>query len=422
MEHAEGEMGAPVSSAEPAPPGDAAAAGGPLAGVRVVDLTSVLMGPWACQILGDLGAEVIKVEQPGGDGTRKVGPARNPGMSAFFLNMNRNKRSIVLDLKSKEGHAAFLALIKTVDVLVYNVRPQAMKRLDLDYESLRAANPRLIHAGAFGFGQDGPYAARPAYDDLIQGLAALPSLSADCSDGVPRYLPVTIVDRTVALHLVISVLAALKEREVSGLGQAVEQPMFETMAQYVLGDHLQGATFEPPVGAMRYERLITRERRPYQTRDGHICVLVYTDRHWEAFCGLIGRPELWGRDPRLASLTTRTEHVHELYGMVADAMATRTTGAWMDLLQKADIPANPMHTPESLLNDEHLTAVGFFRMVEHPSEGALRTMATPGRWSRTSPSVRRLAPRLGEHTAEVLAEIGLDETQIAMLTGGAAAA
>jgi crotonobetainyl-CoA:carnitine CoA-transferase CaiB-like acyl-CoA transferase len=259
--------------------------------VKVVDLTSVLMGPWACQILGDLGADVIKVEPPAGDGTRRVGPARNPGMSAFYLNMNRNKRSLVLDLKNRRGREAFLALVKTADVLIYNVRPQAMKRLDLDYDTLKAINPKLIHMGAFGFGQDGPYAQKPAYDDLIQGLAALPSLSADASDGVPRYLPVTIVDRTVALHVVNAVLAALVDQRATGQGQAVEIPMFETMAQYVLGDHLQGHTFIPPLGPMGYDRLLVRERRPYQTLDGHICVLVYNDTHWKAFCGLSGRPE-----------------------------------------------------------------------------------------------------------------------------------
>jgi crotonobetainyl-CoA:carnitine CoA-transferase CaiB-like acyl-CoA transferase len=380
--------------------------------VKVVDLTSVLMGPWACQILGDLGADVIKVEPPAGDGTRRVGPARNPGMSAFYLNMNRNKRSLVLDLKNRRGREAFLALVKTADVLIYNVRPQAMKRLDLDYDTLKAINPKLIHMGAFGFGQDGPYAQKPAYDDLIQGLAALPSLSADASDGVPRYLPVTIVDRTVALHVVNAVLAALVDQRATGQGQAVEIPMFETMAQYVLGDHLQGHTFIPPLGPMGYDRLLVRERRPYQTLDGHICVLVYNDNHWKAFCGLIGRPELWGTDPRLSDIGRRTQHIQELYGMVADAMLTKTTAEWMALLEQSDIPANPLHSPQSLLNDPHLNATGFFGTTEHPTEGRLKTMQIPGRWSRTPPSVRSHPPRLGEHSAAILLEAGLDAADI----------
>jgi len=384
----------------------------PLAGVKVVELSSVLMGPWACQILGDLGAEVIKVEPPAGDSTRNIGPARHPGMSAFFLNLNRNKRSLVLDLKTPRGHEAFIAVVKSADVLIYNVRPQAMKRLGLDYETLRQINPRLIHLGAFGFGEDGPYAQKPAYDDLIQGLTALPSLSADVGDGVPRYLPVTIVDRTVALHVVSAVLAALLDQRKSGVGQAVEVPMFETMAQFVLGDHLQGHTFLPPIGPMGYDRLLVQERRPYKTKDGYICVLVYNDRHWEAFCGLMGRPELWRTDPRLADISRRTKHIQELYGMVADAMASKTTSEWMKLLEGADIPANPLHTPNSLLSDPHLKATGFFGDTEHPTEGRLKTMCIPGRWSRTPPSVRSHAPRLGEHSAEVLKEAGFDEGEV----------
>jgi crotonobetainyl-CoA:carnitine CoA-transferase CaiB-like acyl-CoA transferase len=387
----------------------------PLSGVKVVELTSVLMGPWACQILGDLGAEVIKVEPPAGDSTRGIGPARNPGMSAFFLNLNRNKRSLVLDLKTPKGHEAFITVLKRADVLVYNVRPQAMKRLGLDYETLRDVNPRLIHLGAFGFGQDGPYAQKPAYDDLIQGLTALPSLSAEAGDGVPRYLPVTIVDRTVALHVVNAVLAALLDQRKSGLGQAVEVPMFETMTQYVLGDHLQGYTFQPPIGTMGYDRLLVQERRPYKTKDGYICVLVYNDRHWEDFCSLMGRPELWSTDPRLTDIRQRTKHIQELYGMVADALATKTTAEWMALLEKADIPANPLHTPNSLLTDPHLNATGFFGAAEHPTEGWLTTMQIPGRWSRTPPSVRSHAPRLGEHSTEILKEAGFDEAEIAQM-------
>ncbi len=391
---------------------EAATTHAPLAGVKVVELSSVLMGPWACQILGDLGADVIKVEPPTGDSTRGIGPARHPGMSAFFLNLNRNKRSVVLDLKTPKGHKAFLAVVKSADVLIYNVRPQAMRRLGLDYETLREVNPRLIHLGAFGFGEDGPYAKKPAYDDLIQGLTALPSLSADAGDGVPRYVPVTIVDRTVALHVVNAVLAALLDQRTSGVGQAVEVPMFESMAQLVLGDHLQGHTFVPPMGPMGYDRLLVRERRPYKTKDGYICVLVYNDRHWEAFCDLMGRPELWRTDPRLSDITRRTKHIQELYGMVADAMATKTTTEWMELLEKADIPANPLHTPNSLLSDPHLNAIGFFGETEHPSEGRLKTLQIPGRWSRTPPSVRSQAPRLGEHSAEILREAGFDEGEV----------
>lgn len=393
----------------------------PLDGVRVVDLTSVLMGPWACQMLGDYGADVIKVESPAGDSTRRVGAARNPGMSAFYLTMNRNKRSVLLDLKGADGMAAFMELVRTADVLVYNVRPQAMRRLGLSFEALQAVNPRLIYVGAVGFGEKGPYAGRPALDDLIQGLAALPALTAEASGGEPRYLPVCIADRTVALQVVNSILAALFERERSGQGQSIEVPMFETMVAYVMGDHLQGHAFEPPLGPMGYDRLLVKERRPYATTDGHVCVLVYTDNHWQAFCRLIGKPEMWKTDPRLADIGQRTKYINELYGLVAEAMLTRSTAEWLRVLEEADIPAYPMHTLASLLEDPHLVATGFFETVEHPTEGTLRMTAIPGNWSRTPPTVRRQAPRLGENSREVLEELGLARDHIERLLGPSAA-
>jgi len=392
----------------------------PLDGVRVIDLTSVLMGPWACQMLGDYGADVIKVEAPSGDSTRRVGAARTPGMSAFYLTMNRNKRSVVLDLKSDDGKAAFMELVRTADVLVYNVRPQAMRRLGLSFETLQAVNPRLIYVGAVGFGEKGPYAGRPALDDLIQGLAGLPALAGDASDGVPRYLPVCIADRTVAMQVVNSILAALFERERSGRGQSIEVPMFETMVAYVMGDHLQGYAFEPPLGPMGYDRLLVKERRPYPTKDGYVCVLVYTDNHWRAFGRLIGKPDLCDSDPRLADIGTRTKYINELYGLVAEAMATRTSAEWLRLLEDADIPAYPMHTLESLLEDPHLVATGFFETLEHPTEGTLRMTAIPGSWSRTPPTVRRHAPRLGENSREVLEELGLPADRLERLLGGPA--
>jgi crotonobetainyl-CoA:carnitine CoA-transferase CaiB-like acyl-CoA transferase len=388
-----------------------------LDGIRVIDLTSVLMGPWACQMLADYGADVIKVESPSGDSTRRVGPARNSGMSAFYLSMNRNKRSVVLDLKSTDGISAFMALVRTADVLVYSVRPQAMRRLGLSFEAVHAANPRLIYVGAIGFGESGPYAGRPALDDLIQGLAALPSLAARASGGEPRYLPVCIADRTVALQVVNSILAALFEREHSGKGQAIEVPMFETMVQYVLGDHLQGHIFNPPIAPMGYDRLLVKERRPYATQDGYICALVYTDNHWQAFCRLIGRPDLWKTDPRLRDIGQRTIHINELYSLVAAAMLTRTTAEWLKVLAAADIPACQMHTLDSLLEDPHLRAAGFFQTIEHPTEGSLVNMAFPGSWSRTGPTLRRHAPRHGENTREVLEELDLDPAQLERLLG-----
>ena len=243
---------------------------GPLAGVRVIDMTTLLMGPYATQILGDMGAEVIKIEGPDGDGTRNLGPMRSPGMGPLFINANRSKRSVVLDLKKQSGRTALLRLAKTADVLLYNVRPQAMARLKLSYGDLMAVNPRIIYVGAYGFGQNGPYAARPAYDDLIQGAVGLPTLIADAGADMPRYVPCTMADRITALSAVNAIAAALYFRERTGEGQSIGIPMFETMLQFVLGDHLGGLTFDPPLGPPGYARLLAKERRPFRTKDGYL--------------------------------------------------------------------------------------------------------------------------------------------------------
>ena len=388
---------------------------GPLAGVRIVDMTTVLMGPYATQILGDMGADVIKVEPPRGDGTRDLGPMRNPGMGPLFMHVNRSKRSIVLDLKKPSGHAALLRIVKSADVLIYNVRPQAMERLKLSYAELAQVNPRLIYVGTFGFGQSGPYAARPAYDDLIQGAVSLPTLAQRAGADMPRYVPVTIADRTVGLNAVAAVSAALYHRERTGEGQSIEIPMFETMAQFVLGDHLGGLTFDPPLGPSGYPRLLAKERRPYATKDGYVCALIYNDKQWKSFFDLIGRPGILETDPRFADLGSRTRHIDELYQLVGEILATRTTAEWLKALDDADIPVMPMHSVDSLLEDPHMKAIDFFEIVEHPTEGRIRSMAVPGTWSASQPKVTRLAPRLGEHTREILAEAGLTAAEVSSL-------
>ncbi|KAF1065825.1 CoA transferase [Variovorax sp.] len=388
---------------------------GPLEGVRIVDMTSVLMGPYATQILGDLGADVIKIEPPGGDTVRGIGPARHAGMGGIFLHANRSKRSVVLDLKQPAGREALLRLAAEADVLIYNVRPQAMARLGLGHAEVAAVNPRILYVGVYGYGQDGPYAAKPAYDDLIQGAVAIPTLGVRAGAPVPRYVPSAMVDRIVGMSAANAVSAGLFHRERTGRGQAIDVPMFETMAQFVLGDHMGGQTFEPPLGPAGYARLLNEQRRPYATRDGHLCVLIYNDKQWKTFFGLIGRAQAMEDDPRFSSIGARTEHIGELYQLVGEAMRTRTSAEWTALLEAADIPVMPMHTLESLMDDPHLAAVGFFETVEHPSEGRVRSMAIPTRWSGSPPSVSRHAPRLGEHSAEVLAEAGYSAAQIAAM-------
>jgi crotonobetainyl-CoA:carnitine CoA-transferase CaiB-like acyl-CoA transferase len=378
-------------------------------------LTSVLMGPYATQILGDLGADIIKVESPSGDTTRLIGPMRNPGMGPTFLNANRSKRSIVLDLKQPEGRAALLRLAESADVLIYNVRPKAMARLGLSYEDIKAINPKIIYVGLVGFGQSGPYADKPAYDDLIQGAVALPTLSTMAGSDVPRYVPATIADRTVGLHGAIATVAALLHRASTGRGQQIEIPMFETMAGYVLGDHMGGNSFEPSIGAPGYQRLLVPDRRPYRTSDGYICVILYTDEQWRNFFKSIGQGETVEKDERFANLSTRSAAIGSLYKIVADILLTRTSAEWLALLESADIPVMPLHTLESLIEDPHLKAVGFITNSEHPSEGPIHSIGTPWRWSDSQPGETRPAPRMGEHSVEILQDIGYDSEQIQAL-------
>ena len=397
--------------------------GGPLVGLKVIDMTSVLMGPFASQTLGDMGADVIKVEAPQGDMVRQIGPARHDGMGPVFLNANRNKRSVVLDLKHPDGIAALKRLLQDADVLMYNVRPQAMARLGLSYEDVSAINPRIVYAGLFGFGQNGPYAARPAYDDLIQGGATLSHWIAQSSGGIPRYVPTAMADRTVGLTGVGAILATLYARERTGRGDRVDIPMFETMVAFVLGDHFGGMTYEKPLDAGGYARQLSPERRPYQTKNGHVCAMVYTDKQWRSFLRAIGRESLMQEDKRFSTYVQRTQNVDHVYGFLASLFVEKTTAEWLELLERADIPSLPMHTLETVLTDPHLVATDFFSIVDHPTEGQIRSMRMPVTWQHNNPKVGRLAPSLGEHTREVLDQMGYTTSQIeAMLAAGAASA
>jgi crotonobetainyl-CoA:carnitine CoA-transferase CaiB-like acyl-CoA transferase len=393
---------------------------GPLHGVRVLDLTTVVMGPYATQILADFGADVVKVEPPEGDIMRYAWPFRSKGMGHIFLNANRNKRGIVLDLKKPGARAACLALAKKADVLVYNIRPQAMARLRLGYEDVRAVNPRIIYVGAFGYSQSGPYAAKAAYDDLIQGASGLPWLLRESGAESPRFVPATIADRSVALHVVNAVCAALYSREKTGKGQRVDVPMFESLLQTVLGEHMGGFTFEPQLGEGGYTRILSKHRRPYETQDGYVCVLIYNDKHWKAFFEMIGRQDMLA-DACFASPEERSQNYDTVYEFVAQEMTKRTTAEWLAAFERADIPVQRMNSLEDILRDPHLNAIGYFREIEHPTEGRLRSMKVPSEWSETSPEHRRHAPRLGEHTREVLREAGYTDAQIEDLARSGAA-
>ena len=383
---------------------------GPLTGIRVIDLSSIVMGPYATQILGDMGADVIKIESPDGDVFRYVTPFLNQGMSAAFLNLNRNKRSVALDLKGENDRRILLDLLKSADVLVTTVRPQAMRRLGLDYESLSNDNPRLIYCGAYGFSERGPYAGLPAFDDIIQAMCGISSLQGrrgekdrDSVSNGPQYVNTIFADKTVGCFIATAVSMALFERERSGLGQAIEVPMFETMVSFTMIEHLAGETFYPPRGPMGYERVLSEHRRPYRTKDGYIGLLPYTAEQWARFFEAAGRPEL-AKDPRVIDPSARSANIGFLYALLVEIVAERTTAEWVEILMAADIPMSPVLSPEDLLDNEHLKAIDFFERVEHPSEGDVRTIGIPVRFSRTPGAIERLAPRLDEHREEILKE------------------
>jgi crotonobetainyl-CoA:carnitine CoA-transferase CaiB-like acyl-CoA transferase len=384
----------------------------PLDGFKIVDLTTVLMGPFATQILGDMGAEVVKVEALAGDPIRAIGPLKHDGMGPIFLHSNRSKRSIALDLKRPEGRDAFLQVCAHADALVYNVRPQAMRRLRLGYADVATVNPSIVYAGLVGYGPKGDYAEKPAYDDLIQGAVALPSLYAKSGGEQPRYVPITIADHLVGISGAAMILGALLHRARTGEGQELLVPMFETVAQVVLGVHLGGRTFDPAVGPPGYARLLARERRPYRTRDGYLCALLYSDEHCRRFFDIAGRTEQLNADERYSSLDGRNQHADDLYRLIAEVMLERTTADWVRLLGAADVPVMPLHDLDTLLEDAHLNASGLLQWTTHPTEGLLRTIGFPSTWSRTQPEPTLPVPRLGEHSVQVLREAGLNDEQI----------
>ena len=395
-----------------------AAPHGPMAGIRVLDLTSVMLGPYATQMLGDYGADVVKIEAPEGDSTRRTGPAMEAGMAATFIGANRSKRSIVLDLKQAAARAVLLLLASEADVLIYSMRPQKMEALGLAPRVLRQSNPRLIVVGVHGFAENGPYAGRPAYDDIIQGLSGLASLN-ELQGGEPAYLPTVVADKTSGLFAVQAVLMALVGRATSGEGCFVEVPMFEAMVNFTLVEHMYGAHFQPPLSPPGYPRLLTPWRRPYRTLDGYVCIVPYSDQHWRRLFTEANQPGLLD-DERFAGLSARTRNIDALYAELAKCVALRSTAGWLEACDRLDIPAAPLHRLADLQADPHLAQTGYFLTLQDPKMGPLVMPSAPLRFDGATPAPT-LPPRLGEHTVEVLRQAGLDAARIkGLLDTGAA--
>ena len=398
---------------EDVPVGNAAGAAGPLAGVRVLDLTAVVLGPFATQILGDFGAEIIKVEPIEGDVLRSNGISKNPNMGSVFLAINRNKRSIALDLKSLEGREILKRLILTVDVIVHNMRVVAIEKLGFGYQAVAKYKPDIVYCAATGFGQGGPDCNKPAFDDIIQAACGLTSLNS-IGRQEPDYLPTLIADKTAGMALANAVLAALFHRQKTGQGQYVEVPMFETMVSFVLTEHLGGLTFEPAKGKAGYGRLLSGGRKPAPTKDGHIAMLPYTAEHWIALFKSAGREELVEKF-NIRDRESRNANLIGIYKEMAEITRQRTTAEWMALCGALDIPATPIYDVDDLPEHPHLKAVGLFQTAEHPTEGTIRYVNPATKFALTPATVRFHAPTVGQHTAQILREAGYSEEKISSL-------
>ena len=385
---------------------------GPLVGVRVVDLTAMVMGPYCTQIMADMGADVIKVEPPEGDNTRyiSVGPA--PGMSGVYINVNRGKRAIVLNLRTEEGRVALQALIKTADVFIHSMRSKAVAKLGFGYDDVAAINPSIVYTNCYGYGRRGPNRDLPAYDDTIQAECGLPAVQEQLT-GEANYVGTIMADKVAGLTALYATMMALFHRERTGEGQEVEVAMFETMASFMLVEHANGAMFDPPLGPAVYPRTVAPNRKPYRTSDGHIAALIYNDKHWNAFINAV-RPA-WATE-LYATLELRANDIDTVYGLVAETMLERTTAEWMALFRELEIPAAPLNTPDALFDHPHLNAVGLFETVD-TQYGPVRMPGVPTWFSRTPGRIAGPTRELGADTADVLDELGLGSTDIEPAVG-----
>lgn len=382
---------------------------GPLAGVKIIDMTSVLLGPFATMMLADLGADVIKVESlrnagkgtPPGDTWRYAGKTPVDGLGPAFMAANRNKRGVTLDLSRVEDKAALDALLRDADVFIHNVRMAGMRRLECDYDAVKAMNPGIVYVHCAGFGEDGPYGTLSAYDDLIQAASGFADLARIRDGGAPEYAPSAIADKTAGLFAANAVLAALFHRQKTGEGQYVQVPMLETFTFFNLMEHLYGQTWRAVDGPMGYTRAINTNRRPYETLDGHVSILPYSDAQWRTILEVGGFPGVFD-SPKFATFAARVENTGELYQYVRQAAVTKTTAEWLEILHEADIPAMQVNALEDVIHDPHLNDVGFFQSLVHPEGGEYRAMSHPVKYSRTPAEIYRHAPRFGEHNDEIL--------------------
>lgn len=374
---------------------------GPLAGIKVVDLTSVVMGPYCTQVMADMGADVIKVESPTGDTMRYVSTGQALGLSGVFSNVNRGKRSIVLDLRLEEDKQVLYKLIEGADVFVHSMRAKAIAKLGFSYTEVCRLNPAVVYVNGYGYSRRGPAADKPAYDDTIQGECGLASVQQQLT-GEVSFVGTIMADKVTGLTMLYATMMALFHRERTGQGQEVEVPMFETMSSFMLVEHVDRMLFNPPLGPANYHRVVAPNRKPYKTRDGYIAALVYNDKHWSLFMEAV-KPA-W-ESPEFAALAQRSRQINRVYGLLGETFLERTTAEWMELLQKLGIPASPINSLEDLFEDPHLNAIGFFEEMELP-EGKVRFPGIPTWFSASPGSIRAGAPKLGEHTDQVKAELG----------------
>lgn len=384
-------------------------AGAMLEGIRIADMSTVIFGPYATQILADMGADVIKIEPPAGDTARNIGkPAKTRGMGALHLTINRGKRSVDWDVRSEAGRAAVRRLIETSDVFIHNVRLDGVKRLGLDYEAVRAIKPDIVYVHCTGFGQAGPYAPFAAYDDVIQASSGIASLLPRVTDNpAPRYLPMAIADKVSGLTAAYAVLGAIVHKLRTGEGQHVEVPMLESVAAFNLLEHMSGRTTEPRTGPMGYARQVDKERQPFPTRDGHISIAPYVDGNWIKLFEACGHGEIL-QDPALADPVSRFKNGSLLNERLRAITPERTTAEWLALCAGISVAAMRVNDLEELIDDPHLKAVDFLRLKQHPTEGGYYEVRPPVTFSARPDPELSPAPLLGEHSEAMLGELGAE--------------